>query len=101
MSQPLDMLSIPRLKESIKMVHSCLNQACKTGTYSLDEAWLVKIACGNLDKAIYTLDEYQKLYTRSQQQAALSAETTPYPSALTSTSTTDPAPSATKVIDDA
>jgi hypothetical protein len=50
-------------KEAIKLINNALNKACKTGTFSLDESYIIKIAMSTLEKAIDTFDQLEKLQT--------------------------------------
>ena len=47
-------------KESIKLITNALNKACKTGAFTLDESYIIKIALSNLEKAIDTLEQPSK-----------------------------------------
>ena len=57
----VDVLDIPPLKESLKIVYSCLDKACIKGTFTLDEAYLLKLSCNNLSQAVITLNECQNI----------------------------------------
>ncbi len=59
----LDLLDINGLKESVKLLFTTLNKAAEKGVYTIDDAYLAKIACSNMDKCVATLDVYQNFVT--------------------------------------
>jgi len=56
-------------KESIKLINNALNKACKSGAFTLDESYVIKIAISNLEKAVDLLEQPNK--GSSQQQYSL------------------------------
>ena len=60
-------------KESIKLVNNALNKACKTGAFTLDESYVIRIAMSNLEKAVDLLEQPSKGPSQgsSQQQYSL------------------------------
>lgn len=54
-------LAIDPLKDSVQLLGNALDKACKGGQFTIHEAYLLKIACDNLDKTVSTLDTYQKI----------------------------------------
>lgn len=57
----LEIININQVTESLKAVTHGVNQGCKGGSFSIDEAYLLKTALMNLDKAIKTLDSHQQV----------------------------------------
>lgn len=49
-------LSIDALKESLRMINACLEKGNKAGAYTLDEAYVVKVALSNVTKAVEALE---------------------------------------------
>ena len=37
-------------KESVKIISNAVNKACKTGVFTIDEAYIIKIALATLEK---------------------------------------------------
>ena len=63
-NQSIKILPIESLNESLKMISLSLDKACKTGGYSLDEAFLLKTSCNNIQKCIENLDLLQKTFIK-------------------------------------
>lgn len=47
-------------RESMKLLNNALNKACKTGAYTLEEAYLIKVASSNMEKLIELCDNSKK-----------------------------------------
>jgi hypothetical protein len=60
MDKKLEVLEVPKLMESLRLINNALNNGCKEGVYNLDEAYLLKVAASNLERSVKLLDEYQK-----------------------------------------
>ena len=45
-------LTMEQVKESFKLINTALNKSCKEGVFTIDEAYIIKIATNNLDKFI-------------------------------------------------
>jgi hypothetical protein len=52
-------------QESLKLISNALNKACQKGVYTIDEAYLIKIAFSNLEKAVETIETSNKLESPS------------------------------------
>lgn len=64
----LEIININQVSESWKAVNQAMNQACKNGVYTLDEAYILKTALMNLDKAVKTLDSHQQFIVKMSEQ---------------------------------
>ena len=63
------LLNINGLVESAKVVKACLNKALKSGAFdNLDEVYLSKIACDNLETSIQSLNFHQTKYIDEQKK---------------------------------
>jgi hypothetical protein len=45
-------LNMAQLQESIKVINLSLNKSCKSGTFTLEEAHLIKVCMNNIETAI-------------------------------------------------
>lgn len=63
-------LTIEQIKESMKLIVTALNKSCKAGNYTLDEAYILKIACSNVEKLIEAFENNAKTIpvTKNTQQ---------------------------------
>lgn len=52
-------------QESLKLINNALNKACQKGVYTIDEAYLIKIAFSHLEKAIENIETSNKLESPS------------------------------------
>ena len=48
-------------KDSLKLITNALNKASKSGTFLLDESYIIKLALMNLEKALEVLEPSQPL----------------------------------------
>jgi hypothetical protein len=64
----LELVNINQISESWKAVNQAMNSACKGGVFSLDEAYVLKTALMNLDKAVKTLDTHQQFLVKLNDQ---------------------------------
>lgn len=61
-NQNVPILNIEQLNNCLNLITESLSTSCKQGQFNLNEAYTIKIASTHLDKAIKTLDRYQKLF---------------------------------------
>ena len=59
MSAPIN-IDLSQYQESLKLINSALNKACKSGTFNIDEAYIIKIAFSTIEKALEQLDTSEK-----------------------------------------
>lgn len=57
---PNESVVMDQMTESFKLLINALNKGCTTGVFNLDEAYLIKVAANNIEKALVTLDKHQK-----------------------------------------
>lgn len=60
-----------QFRESIKLLSNALNKACKGGTFTLDEAYLIRIATNNMEKLIDMYDKKDQQNTTVQSNTQL------------------------------
>jgi hypothetical protein len=70
----IDLLDIQPLKESLKLVYQALNKATSSGSFNLDEAHLLKVACGNIETGLNKLNESQEMIKQIQKNIEQSSE---------------------------
>lgn len=73
----IDLLDVQPLKESLKLVYQALNKATSSGSFNLDEAHLLKVACGNIESGLNKLNESQDLIKAIQKNIENSNEEKP------------------------
>jgi len=61
-----EVMDMEKLQESVKIIVRALNTGCAKGAFTLDDAYLLKIASSNVEKGVKLLDEYQKLVLSAQ-----------------------------------
>jgi len=54
-------IDLNKSNECIKLINNALNKACKGGIFSIDEAYLIKIAFSNIEKIIESVNKETKL----------------------------------------
>lgn len=54
-------VNMEQLKESYKVVLAALDKACSSGSFSLSEAYIIKISISNLEKGIKQLEEKSRV----------------------------------------
>lgn len=55
MSTPIN-IDLAQYQESLKLINNALNKACKAGTFTIDEAYLIKIAFSTIEKTLEQSD---------------------------------------------
>lgn len=61
-----------QMKESLKLINNALNRASKAGVYNIDEAYLIKLAVGNMEKLIETYEVILKKQPTKSQPSIIS-----------------------------
>ena len=51
---------VAQYRESLKLVNNALEKSNKTGSFALDESYVIKIALSNLEKAMNVIEEVYK-----------------------------------------
>lgn len=59
-------LDMTQLKEALRVINVSLNKSAKSGVYTLDEAYVVKISLSQFEKAVEILDQYQTNHINQQ-----------------------------------
>lgn len=49
-------IDLSQYQESLKLINSALNKACKSGTFNLDEAYLIRVAFSTIEKTLEQLN---------------------------------------------
>ena len=49
-------INLEQLKESYKVIVNALNTSCKSGVFTLDDSYLLKIATSNFEKTIKIIE---------------------------------------------
>lgn len=57
---------LAQYQESLKLINNALNKSCKSGTFTLDEAYVTKIAFSNLEKAMAIVED---VFKKQEQQS--------------------------------
>lgn len=57
----IEEVNLEQLSNSYRLVLQSLETASKNGSYGLTEAYTIRVAMSNIEKAIDTLGKYQKL----------------------------------------
>lgn len=66
MNQNVDEL-LP-FRESMKVLNNALNKSAKTGAFTIDESYMIKIAISNMEKLIEICDTSRKQQTEVKQE---------------------------------
>lgn len=53
-------VDLAQLKESTKLINNAFNKSCKGGLFTMDEAYLIKVACTNIEKLIEFIEASSK-----------------------------------------
>ena len=67
-------LTIEGVKESLKMINACLDKGNKAGAYSLDEAYVAKVALNNLNQAVTALEKLGSQGSQGSKQSPQTAD---------------------------
>ena len=59
MSTELPFLNIDEQKKSLEILQDTLNKCCREGKFTMDEAFLNKMALNNLTNTVNALNHYQ------------------------------------------
>lgn len=68
LSSKVELLDVSKLNNTLNLINTSLNKACKDGTFTLDESYLLKVAMSNMEKLMQTLDTLQKLFQENNKQ---------------------------------
>jgi hypothetical protein len=55
-------------RESMKLLNNALNKACKTGAFTVDEAYLIKVSATNMEKLIELVEKKEQPSNQSNHQ---------------------------------
>lgn len=61
-STKVSLLDVNALNESLKLIVGNLNKGVHNGGYNMDEVFMLKIACNNIETCINSLDKLQTYY---------------------------------------